>query len=322
MMALIRKAFSTLFNSRLKILVMLLSTVTFLLILFPVNDLGDLVSSQVARLTGNKLFLQFEELKISLFPSPGVKFEQIFVETQGVPGVSAKEIRFTPSISGLISQKPYGAVNAKGLFKGDVQINVKSGARSESGVERQKIEINAQKLNLQDLREVARLPVMLKGNLNLETVAQVDLTFTEQPDVDVSLIMSQFELPPSNVMTPAGPLTLPDLKLSTIELKGRLAGGKLIIENGQIGKEGDELRGNITGNMELTLANAGGSISPVFGGYSFNINLRAKRNFQDRAALFLSFIDNYKTATPDGAEYKFKISAASTMVPPSIGSAR
>ncbi|HEY8269615.1 MAG TPA: type II secretion system protein GspN [Pseudobdellovibrionaceae bacterium] len=322
MIVLIRKAISTLFNSKLKIFVMLFSTIAFLLILFPMNDLGDLVSSQAARVSGNRLFLQFEELKMSLFPTPGMKFEQIFVETPGIPGVSAQEIRFTPSIGGLISKKPYGSVDAKGIFKGDVQINVKSGTRTENGVERQKIEINAQKLSLQDLREVARLPVMMKGSLNLESSALVDLTFTEQPDIDVKLNMNQFELPPSNISTPMGPLTLPDLKLSTVELKGRLVGGKLIIENGQIGKEGDELRGHITGNMEITLANAGGSLSPVLGGYTFNVNLRTKRNFQDRAALFLSFIDAYKTATPDGAEYKFKISAANTMVPPSLGAAR
>ncbi len=322
MMEFVQKAFRILFNSKLKLLVMLISTVAFLLILFPVNDLGDLVSSQVARLSGNKLFLQFEELKMSIFPSPGVKFEQIFVEAQGIPGVSAHEIRFTPSISGLISQKPYGVMYAKGLFKGNVQISVKPGTRSENGVERQKIEINAQKLSLQDLREVAQLPVMMKGNLNLESTALVDLAFIEQPDMEVNFSISQFELPPSNVMTPMGPLTLPDLKLSTIELKGRLAGGKLIIENGQIGKEGDELRGNISGNMEVTLTNAGGVISPVLGGYTFNVNLRTKRNFQDRAALFLSFIDAYKTATSDGSEYKFKISAANTMTPPSIGAAR
>lgn len=322
MIALIRKAFALLFNSKLKIFVMLFSTVVFLLVLFPMNDLGDLVSSQVARLSGNKLFLQFEELKMSVFPSPGVKFEQIFVEAPGIPGVSAQELRFTPSVSGLISQKPYGAVNAKGIFKGDVQINVKSGSRTDNGVERQKIEINAQKLSLQDLRDVARLPVMLKGNLNIESNALIDLTFTEQPDVDLKLSMNQFELPPSNISTPMGPLTLPDLKLSTVELKGRLAGGKLIIENGQIGKEGDELRGTITGNMDVTLANTGGSVAPILGGYTFNVNLRAKRNFQDRAALFLSFIDAYKTTVADGAEYKFKISAVNTMVPPSLGAAR
>ena len=259
---------------------------------------------------------------MSLFPTPGVKFEQVYVEAAGLSGVSAKEIKFAPSISGIIAQKPYGSVNAKGLFKGDVLISVKSGSRTEAGLERQKLEISAQKISLQDLHDMTRLPVMMKGNLNLETIAMVDLTLSEQPDVDVNLSVSQFELPPANVMTPMGPLTMPDLRLSSIEIKGRLAGGKLIIESGQIGKDGDELRGTVSGNLDLSLTNVGGAITPILGGYDFKLDLRAKRNFQDRAALFLSFIDNYKTATPDGAQFKFRISAASTMIPPTIGAAR
>jgi len=322
MMDAIRKFFRAIFNSKLKILVLIVSTAVFLLILFPTNDLGDFVSSQVARVTNNKIFLQFEELKMSLFPTPGMKVEQVFVETQGLPSISAQEIRIAPAVSGLISQKPYGTVDAHGIFKGDVQISVKSGARTENGVERHKVEINAKKLSLQDLREVARLPVVMKGKLDLDSTALIDLTFTEQPDVDVNINISQFELPPSNVNTPMGPLTMPDLKLSSVDIKGRLAGGKLIIENGQIGKEGDEMRGTITGNLDLTLANTGGIINPVMGGYTFNVDLRMKRNFLDRASTFLILVDQFKTPTAEGAQYKFKISAANTMMPPSIGAAR
>ncbi len=322
MVTAIRKLFGIIFSSKLKILVMILSTLVFLLVLFPINDLGDFVSSQVARLTGNKVFLQFEELKMSLFPAPGMKVEQVFVEAQGVPGISVQEIRFAPAVMGMISQKPYGTVDAKGLFKGDVQISVKSGSRSENGGERQRVEISAKKLSLQDLREVARLPVMMKGKLDLESTALVDLSFTEQPDVDVNLNISQFELPPSNVNTPMGPLTMPDLKLTSVEIKGRLAGGKLIIEHGQIGKESDEMRGTITGNLDLSLANQGGVINPVIGGYTFNIDLRMKNNFLNRASTFLILVDQYKTPTAEGAQYKFKVSAANTMMPPSIGAVR
>jgi type II secretion system protein N len=318
----IKKFLSTVLNSKLKILVLMVSAIAFIFILFPFNDLGDLVSSQVARLTGNKLFLQFEELKMSVFPTPGMKFHQVFVEAAGFPGVGAQEIKITPSIGGMIAQKPFGTINAHGLFKGDVQITVKSGTRSDNGLERQRIEVSAQKLNLQELREVARLPVMMKGKLDLDTSALIDLTFSEQPDMDITLSISQFELPPANVMTPMGPITMPDLKLSSVEIKGRLAGGKLIIENGVIGKESDELRGTITGNLDLTLTNVAGNVSPTVGGYDFRVDLKARKNFQDRAALFLSFIDNYKTATADGSQYRFRVTAANTMVPPTIGALR
>jgi type II secretion system protein N len=321
-MARLKALLSAIFNSKLKIFVLFVSMCVFLFLLFPFNDLGDLVSTQVARLSGNKLFLQFEELKMSLIPTPGLKFQQVYLEAAGLSGIGAQEIKITPSIAGMISQKPYGNVSARGLLKGDVQISVKSGSRTDSGGERQKIEISAQKLSLQELRDVARLPVMMKGQLTLESTALVDLTLAEQPDADITLSISQFELPPANVMTPMGPLTMPDLKLSSLEIKGRLAGGKLIIESGVIGKESDELRGTISGNLDLSLVNAGGGVSPNIGGYDFKIDLRARKNFQDRAALFLSFIDGYKTATPDGSQYKFRVSAASTMVPPTIGALR
>lgn len=321
-MGALKKAFSAVLNSKLKIFVTFLSVLAFLFVLFPFNDLGDLVSTQVARLTGNKLFLQFEELKMSLFPTPGMRFHQVYVEAAGFSGISAQDIKIAPSVAGLISKKPYGSVSAKGLLKGDLQITVKSGARTDNGLERQKIEVSAQKLSLQDLREVARLPVMIKGKLDFETTVLMDLNLSEQPDADITLTISQFELPPGNVMTPMGPLTMPDLKLSSVEIKGRLAGGKLIIESGQIGRDGDELRGTITGNLDLSLTNSGTGLNPQVGGYDFKIDLRAKRNFQDRAALFLSFIDGYKTPTADGAQYKFRVSAANTMVPPSIGALR
>ncbi|RYZ78688.1 MAG: type II secretion system protein GspN, partial [Proteobacteria bacterium] len=304
--------FASLRRSKFKISVMIFSTFAFLIWLFPFNDLGDLVSTQVARLTGNKLFLQFEELKMSLIPTPGMRFQQVYVEATGFSGISAQEIKFTPSIGGLIMQKPYGTVNAKGLLKGDVQISVKGGPRSDGGLERQKIEVTAQKLNLQDLREVARIPVMMKGKLDFDTTSLVDLTFAEQPDVEITLSISQFELPPANEPTPMGPITMPDLKLSSVEIKGRLAAGKLIIESGTIGREADELRGTITGNIDITLTNMGGGVTPVVGGYDFRIDLRAKRNFQERAALFLSFIDNYKTALPDGGQYRFRVNATNT----------
>ena len=163
---------------------------------------------------------------------------------------------------------------------------------------------------------------MLKGQLDLKTTALADLTFQEQPDVDIDIQIRQFELPPSNVNTAMGPLTLPDLKLSSVELKGRLAGGRFIIETGTIGRQGDELQGTIKGNMGLNVQNVGGTPNPQMGAYNIEVDLKAKRSFQDRAALFLSFIDTYKTATSDGAQYKFKVFSNNPQIPPTMGAVR
>lgn len=305
-----------------KIFVMILSSLVFLFFLFPFDDLSDLISSQVSKLSGNSVYLQFERLKMSLFPQPGVQMDQVYIESLSTPALSAQELVITPSVSGLIQQKPYGHISAKGLLKGDVDLQVGKGPRTENGLERHRIEVKANKVSLHDLRELANLPVLLKGQLNLETTALADLSFQEQPEIEVDMTISKFELPPSNVNTPMGPLTLPDLKLTAVELKGRLAAGRFVIESGTIGKPNDELYGTIKGNIGLNILNRGGAFSPQVGAYNFEIDLKARRSFQDRAALFLGFIDSYKTPTNEGAQYKFKLSATNPMMPPSITAVR
>jgi type II secretion system protein N len=305
-----------------RIAVMLMSAIVFLLVLFPFDDLSDLISSQVSKVTNNSVYLQFDRLKMSLFPQPGMKLDNVFIEAARVPAITTSELVITPSISGLIQQKPFGHVSAKGFLKGDVDLQVSKGSRSDNGVERQKVELKVKKMSLHDLRELANLPVLLKGQLSLETTALADLSFQEQPEVELTLNINQFELPPSNVNTPMGPLTLPDLKISSVELKGRLAAGRFIIETGTIGKSSDELSGTIKGNIGLTINNNGGRFAPQVGAYNFDIDLKTKRTFQDRAALFLTFIDGFKTPLADGSQYKFKVSATNPMMPPQIGSAR
>lgn len=317
----ISSAFKTIKESKGKVFVLVFSSVVFLFILFPFDDLSDLISTQVSKLSNNALFLQFDHLNMSLYPQPGVQMDEVYVETQVAPAISVKELTITPSVSGLIQKQPYGSVTAKGLLKGDVEIHLGKGTRGEN-VDRQRIEVKAKKISLNDIREMANIPFLLKGQVDLSTIAMADLSFTEQPDVDVDLSIKNFELPPSNVNTPMGPLTLPDLKLSTIELKGRLAAGKFIIESGTIGKPTDELYGTIKGNMGLTLVNRGGTPAPQMGGYDLEIDLKAKTNFQNRAGLFLMLLDSHKTPTAEGAQYKFKVSATNPMMPPSIGPVR
>lgn len=318
----LRELITLIRNSKGKIFVLLLSVVAFTFVLFPFDDLSDLISSQVSKVTNNSVYVSFEKLKMSLFPTPGVKMDQVYIESIRTPALSAQELVITPSISGLIAQKPYGQVSAKGLLKGDVEVEVGKGSRTENGIERHRVEVSAKKVSLHDLRELANLPVLLKGELDLQSTALADLTFQEQPDIEIDLKINKFELPPSNVNTPMGPLTLPDLKLTSVELKGRLAAGRFVIETGTIGRPGDELQGTIKGDIAINIVNRGGGFGQQIGAYNLNIDLRAKKAFQDKAILFLGFLDGYKTATPEGGQYKFRVSATNPMMPPSISAVR
>jgi type II secretion system protein N len=295
----------------------LLFTAIFFIFLFPTGDLGDLVSSKVSELTQNQVFLQFGNFNFDIAP-PGVEFSEVFVETAFTPGISAEEISIAPSISGMISQKPYGSVSAKGLLNGELQLSVKKGQPTETGNERQRLILDVEKISLAALRELMKWSLALEGNLSVSADGQGDLALSEQPDVDLNVAVDKFSLPPATINTMMGPLTLPDMKLGEVHLKGRLSNGKFNIETGDIGKKQDDLHGKIKGFWNINLMMMGGRPVPQIGSYDLEIDLVANKNFQAKASLFLSLLDQYKSGAPDGARYRFKVSAADLMSPPSI----
>ena len=322
MMDKLRTFFRFAFSHKLKYLVSLVAFIVFLMILFPFQDVGDLVGSQVAKMTNNQVYIQFDRLKLGLFPEASVGAENLSLETPMVPMITAREIEVRPAFSAFITQKPAGTLVAKGLFKGDVFIDVKPGKKTESGGQTQLLSMKAENMNLAEVQKIAELPILLKGKLNLQASGAADPTFQEQPDFDIDLKVDHLEIPASTVNTAMGPLNLPDLRLSAVELKGRLSAGRLNIEKGLIGKEGDDLFGTVKGGISIILQNRGG-LQPLLGAYNFDVDLNVKKSFQDKAALFLSFLETYKSPSPDGgSRYQFRINASSVQMPPSMSALR
>lgn len=321
MMSQLRQLLSVLVAHKFKVVLMLMSAVIFAFLLFPFDDLGDLVTSQVAKFTNNQVFVSFDRMEVGVI-NPGLQLQNVYLETSAMPPISAQEISVRPAFSMLVNKKPAGSLSAHGLMKGDLDLKLSPAGKSEAGVEKQKISITAKKISLAELRELVGIPLTMKGRVDISSQATADLTFTEQPDMDIQLHIDKFELPTGNVQTGMGPLTLPEIKLTSLDLKGRLSSGQFHIEDGQIGKDNDLLRGTVTGNLALQLKNTPGGIIPIIGGYDFSVRLTVKKDLQDRATLFLSFLDNYKSPQPDGALYSFKLSAPNTYTPPSLGALR
>ncbi len=300
-----------------KILLTCTLTIWFLVLLFPFNDLNDTVTAQVSRLTNNRIFVQFD--KLSLNPlSTTITLDKVFVETPQLSTLTAETVSVSPSLSALISQKPGGTLRAEGFLKGDVEIHLKPLSGSDNGVEKSKIDMAGKNINLKDLRELAGLSLPIKGKLQFNSQAVADLTFTEQPEVDLSMTIQNFELPPSSVsLQEMGRINLPEIKLGIVELKGKLAAGKFLIETGKIGNTKDEFHGDIKGDLGLTFQNLNGQIVPIFGAYNISLDLKANSAFKERAKFFLGFLDGYKADLPGGAAtYKFKMQAAAAGLTP------
>ena len=309
-------SFRFIFKHKWKFFSTLCLTLIFLFILFPINDLNDLITSQISKFTKKNVFVQFETISINPFV-PKITLEKLFIEGQTFPTITTENLSMSPSLNSLFSKQPEGSVMAQGFLKGDIQVSVKAAASSDSGLKRSRIELQAKDLNLKDVRELANLPMPLLGKLSVTSSAIVDLTFTEQPEMEINLNILRFEMPSNSVfLGDLGRVNLPNIKMSLIELKGKLLAGKFTIESGKLGNANDELFGDIKGEVNLTFTNAGSQIVPVLGGYDIDLNLKASSAFKEQAKFFLGFLDGYRTDLPDGARYKFKIKSVSANMPP------
>lgn len=313
------KVLKFLANNKKNFILWLSFSIVIFAFMFPFDDLGEFVSSQVSKLTNNSITLRFEKLKMSLLPHPGFQFHQVYIENAGFPAISAQDLVITPSISGLIRKLPYGIVSTTGLFKGDLRLSLGSGSNTESGTSRHKLNLNGKNLSLQNIRDLMNLPVNLRGLVDLDIKdLQADVNFVEQPDGEIVILIKNFELPTTNLPTQIGTLTLPEIKLSKVELHGRLVGGKLTITSGEIGQESDEIYGSLKLNMGLSFSMIGSFPSPQAGAYNVELDLIVKKSFQEKAGLFLSFLDSYKRTAANGNQYRLRVSANAPGAVPSL----
>lgn len=317
MMNLIVLFFRFIKNNLSRLLLIILFTIVFVVLLFPFGDLNDLVSSKVSQLTQNSIYLQFEDLNLN--PITGsVSLEKISLETPTTDSITADEVTLTPSLVAAVKQDIGGSLTAAGFMKGEISIDI-SPTTSESGVKKSQVELSASGISLNEVRQAARLNLPLKGSLNLSSQGTIDLNpFVrpnpedtspyEQPDFEINVTVAKFELPSTTVSTGMmGALNVPEVKFDKVELKGKLNNGKFLIESGKLGSPSNDVYGDIKGEIGLNLIKNGGRIIPQFGAYNFTIDLKTKPDFQQKAGLFLSFLESSKTMAGTTANYRFRL---------------
>lgn len=300
-------------KSRTLLLWMIVSLGLSFLLLFPLRDLSDWVSAWVAVQTRNQVYVQFSDLHLSLWPTPGVLLEQVSLDVPGLPSLVADELKLRPQMMALLKSRLGADISARGLFRGEVDLGFRQ-------VEAEKLEfqLKAQELQVSDLKEILSLPLSLKGKLGAQGDALLDLSLAQQPNSRINLNFEQLVFPSQMVQTLMGPLGLPEIKASRIDIKAELTEGTLRFDEIRIGKDGEELAGLIKGQMRLDFRKVGQQMLPVPGPYSLEVDLALAKSLQDRAVLFLSFIDQFKVARGTETRYQFKLAATNPQLPPSL----
>jgi type II secretion system protein N len=306
-----------------KFFLFVLGLVVFTLILFPLDDLGDFVTSQVAKVTQNTIYVRFDRMGLSIVPQPGLELNDVYVETAATPPLSVQEMTLTPSLGALLHQQPFGHFSARGFMKGEVDIEISNGKRTEEGRARYQIDFEAEKLSLNDIRDLAGLPMVMRGQVDLNiNEALVDPFFTAQPEGEVAIKIGSFDMP-ATILPYMGGISVPELKLGQIVVNGRLSGGRLNISSGKIGSPGDEVHGDIKGNIGITFQNTNGIITPFLGSYSLEVDLSVQNSFGQKVPLLDMALQQYKAQAPLGSSrYRMKLSASNIQLPPNMEALR
>lgn len=335
-------ALSWIWSQRKFILIAFVSALFFFVWFFPFSDLSDLITSTVARTTNNQIYLQAESMDLNLIPQPAISAKSVSVETPALPELQAKWLKITPSIWSVLGnlwtlKKAAGgdadasaklgtrlgvSVSAEGLLGGDVDLNVRPGSAGESGAERSKVSLFVEKLNLSEFQKWYDLSVKMQGQASLDSTIQYTPGFVEQPEGEVHLRISRFNMPAATLMLPYEgavlPVNLPNLTLADVILKGHLTGGKFIIEDGQFGQSNDPIYGRIKGQIGFRLQPMGGQVQPQFGAYNLTVELTTTRAVEKDIGFAFLLFDSAKTPTATGSHYLFQASGGGFGPPPQI----
>ena len=95
---LIRNLLRAFFRNIGKIFFVLFLSILFIFFLFPLNELSDLASQNISKLTQNQFHVEFETLKLNLFSDFGFQIE---TELRMIASISKSDIRNLKSIPSL-----------------------------------------------------------------------------------------------------------------------------------------------------------------------------------------------------------------------------
>jgi type II secretion system protein N len=303
---------------KLKVFLFLLATIAFAIVIFPYGDLSDYVTTQIAQATNQQVYVRFEDLNIKFIPAPGVEMSTVSVETPYLPRLTVSELSVWPSIAGLLAFKPGVSVEAAGLWGGEVFLSTRGGGKTDSGNPTQVVRLDTAQVSLQDFSKALKLPLPLKGELTMNSNTTVDPQFGVQPEGDISMQVDRFQIVAANVPTSMGPINVPEVKISSLTMNGRISDSRFIIEEGRLGKEGDDVSGSLKGDIGLKF-NQGLSVVP--GAYNLDVDVTVSKGLIDRAGLLLILLDGYKRPAPGGAaRYAVRIQGDNFFTPPRISS--
>jgi type II secretion system protein N len=302
---------------KLKMVSALFFFLASLVAIFPYDDLSDLVTTQILKLTNNATYIQFERLNLQSLPQPGLRLEDVTIQQVGIPRLKAGELELRPDIASLLTFKGGAGVAARNFLGGDIDVSVSGVDLNDPKANPTTLELEISGLDLDKINKLTGSPVKLKGSLQGEANGVFDPSLKEQPEAEYNIVIDNFVMPPSTLPVMGG-FSIPSVSFSNVRAKGRWVGRELIIEEASLGQSSDPMYGRIRGKMGLELISSRGSVQHRFNAYELRIELTVKAAAEKKLSLFLSFIDKFRSPVQGGGVYRLKLSGPKFGAPPNM----
>lgn len=308
-------------NHKKKMLLLLVFTLVAALMIFPYDDLSDVVTAQVYARTGNKVYVQFDSLDLNFIPTPGVDLDNVVLEMPGFPTIEVPRLEYGAWIAGAITGKAGGTINAQKLFGGDIEADIKQGEVLKSEQRATTIVSDAKKLNLKQLtdflRASGRANIPLKGTADFTTDITVDPAMQTPPNGRITADIKALSLPITQLV-PAHMssflASIPELTFSRATVDASMADGKVAIKSLKLGAATDAISANVSGNLAMIPGPAGMQVSPQNLLVELSIRNDAPSDIVKMAPLIKDFMKVQPQVSPNGQTYRF-IANGSTFSP-------
>ena len=312
-----------------KVLFVTVAIVGFFILLFPLGDLSDFVSTKILQSTRNSVYVQFKNLSFNP-ATMTLKLEEVELDTPVAQEMKVGTLSASPSILDLIRKKPSGTLVAENFLGGSTRLEIRSqGPYTESPLVSQ-ISLNMDQVSLQDVHKLLQTPMDLSGQLQLQTQVSVELenmasagappqfALKGLQDGDLSIIIKKFKMPATTINVPQmGRLGLPLVELNNVEFKAKMQQGKITIESGKFGSPSDEMFGTIRGDLSIMNPIPPGTpMQMLFQSYHITLEITAKQAFKERAALFLAFLKEIEKDPSGLSRYQQTFSFGGVGLPP------
>ncbi|MCB0413169.1 MAG: hypothetical protein KDD50_02475, partial [Bdellovibrionales bacterium] len=145
--------------------------------------------------------------------------------------------------------------------------------------------------------------------------ALVTFDLSEQPDGDTDLSSKDITLQSITIPTAIGAVTLPTLKFSKLNLKGRMNDSRLYIEELELGGPSDPLQLKVKGDSGFYFKQGRGASPVVVENFKIKIQLDVSSEMQS-SLYFISLLDEFKkNGTQGNSRYLFRVSGRNLQNP-------